>query len=131
VAARRILVIDDDEVFRSILRQALERSGFEVSEAASGREAQSRWKAAAPDLILLDIMMPDVDGVTLCREIRAQESLQDVPVVMLSALGDAQTVNDALLFGATDYLVKPADITAIVEKIEKALRQADSRRRLR
>lgn len=129
--SKRLLIIDDDDAFRTVLRESLSKSGYDIKEAASGRQAQTVMKSFIPDLVLLDVMMPDIDGVTLCREIRGNPSMQDVPVLILSALGDSQTVNDALLFGATDYVVKPVDMSAIAAKVEKALRQADTRKRAR
>jgi DNA-binding response OmpR family regulator len=114
-----------------VLREALSKAGYEIKDAASGRQAQDLMKTFIPDLILLDVMMPDIDGVSLCREIRANPAMQHVPVLIISALGDSQTVNDALLFGATDYVVKPVDLSAIAAKIDKSLRQAETRRRAR
>jgi two-component system, OmpR family, alkaline phosphatase synthesis response regulator PhoP len=128
---QRLLIIDDDDAFRTVLRESLSKSGYEIKEAASGRQAQEVMKKFIPDLVLLDVMMPDIDGVSLCREIRGNPAMQDVPVLILSALGDSQTVNDALLFGATDYVVKPIDLGAIAAKVDKALRQAETRRRAR
>lgn len=131
VPPQKILIIDDDETFRVILRDALTERGFHVAEASTGQEARTRLSKESPDLIILDVMIPDVDGVTICREIRSLEALKDVPVVAVSALGDPQTKSDIMLFGATDYVTKPIEISVLCERIEKALRQAESRRRIR
>ncbi|HRY29902.1 MAG TPA: response regulator [Elusimicrobiota bacterium] len=131
MARRRILIIDDDDAFRTIVREALGKQGYEIREAANGREALAQVGQFQPELVLLDVMMPDMDGVTLCRELRAVPTMKDVPVLMVSALGDNQTTNDALLFGATDYVVKPVELAQLRAKIDKAFQESENRRRMR
>jgi DNA-binding response OmpR family regulator len=72
--------------------------------------------------VLLDIMMPDMDGVTLCRELRSAEAMRHVPILIVSALDDSETVKEALLFGATDFMVKPVDLVKAEKKIEDLLK---------
>ncbi|HOW27763.1 MAG TPA: response regulator [Elusimicrobiota bacterium] len=127
---KKIHVIDDDDTFRLLVNEALTRLGYSVVESANAFEAQEVFKRQTPDMVLLDIMMPGMDGVSLCRAIRSNPATKDIPVIIISALSDSQTLNDALLFGATDYLVKPVDVKTLQEKIDKAFRQADARRRV-
>lgn len=119
MAGKRILVIDDDVNFRGFMREILSTRGYDVREAGNGREAQEQLEVRQPDLILLDVMMPDLDGISLCREIRAKPRTQHVPILIISALSDSGTVKDALMFGATDVLAKPVDIAAFVIRIDK------------
>lgn len=125
---KEILIVDDDDSFRTLMREVLQNLGYGVREAASGNDALKRLQEQIPDLVLLDIMMPDIDGVSLCREIRAQEATATVPVLIVSALADSDTVNDALLFGATDFIVKPMDLDALQVKVEKALTRRAGKR---
>ncbi len=122
MAGKRILVIDDDVNFRGFMREILQSRGYEVREAGNGREAQEQLAIRKPDMVLLDVMMPDLDGISLCREIRAKPRTQHVPIFIISALSDSGTVKDALMFGATDVLSKPVDIPAFVSRIDKVFK---------
>lgn len=121
MTGKRILIVDDDDTFRLIAREALSHGGWIVEEAADGREARERLSRAAPDLILLDVMMPDVDGVALCREIRATDVYRTTPILVITALSDAKVARDALKAGATEFLVKPVDAGLLQIKARKIL----------
>jgi len=102
--ASRILVVDDDPTVREVVRRYLTREGHEVIEATDGPSALSAVRGGAPDLVVLDLMLPGIDGLQVCREIRRSST---VPVIMLTALGEESDRVVGLEYGADDYLVKP------------------------
>lgn len=126
---KRILAIDDEESVCDMYRQGLPALGYEVTCASSSRKAKEMLAVFQPDLILMDVMMPDQDGISLTRELRAQAGTSDIPILVVSGLSDAATLNDALLFGAVDYLVKPFDLEILQNKLERALAMAAKRRK--
>jgi len=121
VTLQRILVVDDDETFRLIAREALLRKGYSVVEASDGSVALETARRFPPDLVSVDIMLPGVDGVALCRELREIESLKYAPILVVTALNDPKVLNDALRFGADAYLLKPIEAPIYVDKIQKLL----------
>ncbi|WP_431676604.1 two-component system response regulator CseB [Kitasatospora sp. KL5] len=116
----RILLVEDDEVIREATQMALERYGFPVDTAADGLQGLERFRAAPPDLVLIDVMLPLLDGVGLCRRIREESSL---PVLMMSARTEAVDVVSGLEAGADDYVVKPFEIAVLVARIRTVLRR--------
>ncbi|MGQ0658831.1 MAG: sigma-54-dependent transcriptional regulator [Chromatiales bacterium] len=127
MSSRHILVVDDEETIRSLLREILEDEGFEVSVAGSVAEAQDARRARRPDLILLDIWMPDGDGITLLKE-WAQGYGLEVPVIMISGHGTVETAVEATRLGAFDFLEKPLSHGKLLVTIERALEMALLRR---
>ncbi len=125
---KRILAVDDDASVCDFYSTAIKTLGYEVSCAGNGKKAKEAIAAQKPDLILMDVMMPEQDGISLTRELRADPKTADVPIIVVSGLADAGTLNDALLFGAVDYLVKPIDLDALGTKIERALSAASRRK---
>ncbi len=121
VSKKRILAIDDDASIAEFYLQALKLLGYEVECAANARKAKECLAKSKPDLILMDIMMPEQDGISLTRELRSAPETSDIPIIVVSGLADAGTLNDALLFGAVDYMVKPIDVDALHAKIERTL----------
>jgi two-component system OmpR family response regulator len=115
-----VLVIDDDREHRLLIGQLLRRGGFRASLAASTATAQKLVKTAAPDLILLDVMLPDEDGLAFCRRIRAASHL---PVIMLTALGQGPHRVAGLDSGADDYIAKPFDPDDLLARIRAVLRR--------
>ncbi|MFI6942856.1 two-component system response regulator CseB [Streptomyces sp. NPDC050418] len=116
-----VLVVEDDEVIRRSVQLALERYGYEVTVAGDGLDGLDAFRAGQQDLLILDVMLPGLDGIGLCRRIR-EESL--VPVLMMSARDDALDVVAGLEAGADDYVVKPVDIGIMVARIRSLLRRA-------
>ncbi|WP_066373180.1 two-component system response regulator CseB [Herbidospora mongoliensis] len=116
-----VLLVEDDEVIRRSVGMALERYGYRVVSAADGLTGLELFRAADPDLLLLDVMLPGLDGIGLCRRVR-ESSL--VPILMMSARGDALDVVSGLEAGADDYVVKPADTSVLVARIRALLRRA-------
>jgi DNA-binding response OmpR family regulator len=117
----KVLFIDDDATIRETTRQALQGDGFDVRAAADGRDGLSAFAAERPDVALIDVMLPVVDGITVCRKIRAESQ---VPIVMLSARSDAIDVVLGLEAGADDYVTKPFDIPVLAARLRAAVRRA-------
>ncbi|GAB6933672.1 response regulator transcription factor [Calditerricola satsumensis] len=117
----RILVVDDEAPMRALLRLFLEQNGFAVSEAEDGHAALARARAEQPDLILLDIMLPGLDGWQVCRMLREES---DVPIIMLTARDDVRDRVAGLDAGADDYLVKPFAEEELMARIRAVLRRA-------
>ena len=126
---KRILAVDDEASLCEFYETALKTLGYDVVCANSGRKAKEAIAQRKPDLILMDIMMPEVDGMTLTRELRSDPQTSDVPIIVVSGLADAGTLNDALLFGAVDYMVKPVDLDALGLKLERAFAAVERRRK--
>lgn len=125
---RLILAVDDDPSVCSWYEKSLPPLGYEVLCAASARQAKEVLVREKPDVILMDIMIPDQDGISLTKEIRSDPSTSHIPVIAVSILGDPATLNDALLFGAMDYMVKPIELETLHGKIERAIRLAEARK---
>ncbi|MDE0297461.1 MAG: response regulator [Candidatus Poribacteria bacterium] len=121
-AAPKILVVDDDGINIKILQIQLEAQGYVVLTATSGGEALELIASTPPDLVLLDIQMPRMDGFEVCRQIRAEESTQFVPVVMVTALKDAADRIQSIQAGADDFISKPFDGHEIVARVGSLLR---------
>ncbi|WP_405804226.1 response regulator transcription factor [Streptomyces sp. NBC_00210] len=120
-AEAHLLLVEDDEVIRNTVRMLLERYGFTVSTAADGLSGLEIFRERRPDLLLLDVMLPELDGIGLCRRIR---ELSLAPILMMSARGDALDVVSGLEAGADDYVVKPCESAVLVARIRSLLRRA-------
>ncbi len=119
--AERILVIDDEDVTLELITILLERRGFEVVRSLRAEDGLRKAYRTHPDLILLDIMMPDMDGWEVCRRLR---ELSDVPIIFLTAKDDVRDVVKGLEMGADDYIIKPYDNDELVARIHAHLRRA-------
>ena len=117
----RILIADDEPHIRQILRFTLERAGYQVFTASDGEEALARAAEIKPSLVLLDVMMPKVDGYEVCRKMRQDFALNQVPVIMLSARGDQRDRVAGLENGANDYLVKPYSNEELLLRVKNVL----------
>ncbi|HEV7425142.1 MAG TPA: hybrid sensor histidine kinase/response regulator, partial [Thermoanaerobaculia bacterium] len=124
-----LLVVDDDAANREVLSRRLVRQGHEVRTASSGREAMGILGDAAFDLVLLDIMMPEMDGYEVLGRIKADSRLQDIPVIMISALNELQSVVRCIEAGAEDYLTKPFNATLLKARIGACLEKKRGRDR--
>lgn len=129
VPKKKILAVDDDASVCEFYEQSLKLLGYDVECATGAKKAKESLAERKPDVILMDIMMPEQDGISLTRELRAGSGTSDVPIIVVSGLADAGTLNDALLFGAVDYLVKPIDLDVLHAKIERTLAAVERRRK--
>ena len=117
-----VLIVDDVAVNLKLLRAILQKAGHRVVEAASGREALEKVREAAPDLILLDVMMPGMDGYEVCRTLKSDPATSAIPIVFVSALGEVTDRIRGLEIGAEDYLSKPFDNGEVVARVKTQLR---------
>jgi response regulator NasT len=127
VAKKRILAVDDDASICEFYEATLKLLGYDARVAHNARSAKESIVLHRPDLILMDIMMPDQDGISLTRELRNDRATSEIPIIMVSGLADAGTLQDALLFGAVGYLVKPVDPDALKAKIDATLTAVEHR----
>lgn len=127
---QRLLVVDDDPLNVDMLARRLERAGFVVERAASGREALDRVEAASPDLVLLDHNMPEMTGIEVLSLLRKTYSSLDLPVIMVTAVNDSQVIADALHLGANDYITKPVDFVVVMARIDSHLERRAAEREL-
>ena len=123
-ARKKILVVDDEEPVRGLctacIRHALGQE-YDVVEAANGVAAIAAAQAERPDLILLDIMMPDMDGFEVCRRLKASPETSGIPVVFLTALGEEKNVEQGLALGGDGYVVKPFNAVTLAAQISELL----------
>lgn len=118
-----ILVVDDVAVNREILKRRLLRRGYRITEASGGRQALEIIDREPVDLVLLDIMMPEVDGLEVVRTVRQTRSTRELPIIMVSAKSFSEDVTQCLDLGANDYVTKPVDFDATLELIRRELDQ--------
>lgn len=117
----RILAVDDDPSIIKLLEIKLKRSGYEVISAVNGEEGYARTVEERPDLVLLDIMMPKMNGYEVCERLKKTLGAESPAIVMLSAKGQQADMEKGFLAGADDYVVKPFDLKALVERINAVL----------
>ncbi|WP_312179498.1 MtrAB system response regulator MtrA [Arthrobacter sp.] len=120
----RILVVDDDEALAEMIGIVLRNDGFDPVFCADGAQALEIFRASKPDLVLLDLMLPGMDGIEVCRQIRAES---DLPIVMLTAKSDTADVVRGLESGADDYVPKPFKPAELVARVRARLRPVDSK----
>lgn len=120
----KVLVVDDDINIVKLIKLYLEKEGYEVITSHNGREALELFKREKPSIIILDIMMPEMDGNQVCREIR---KTSDVPVIMLTARGETFDKVLSLELGADDYMVKPFETKELVARIKAILRRSEAK----
>lgn len=118
-----VLVVDDEPMARTLLRLMLVRAGFQVTEAEDGYDALAKVKGNQPDLILLDVMMPGIDGFVVCETLRSEEETSRLPIIMLSAKTDLNSISKGLKVGATKYLTKPISPDELTRQVRDALEQ--------
>jgi phosphate regulon transcriptional regulator PhoB len=121
--AARVLIVEDEPDIRSLLAFHLEREGYLLTVARNGEEAIRAAHASPPDLVLLDLMLPEMDGLEVCRRLRRDPATQAVPIVMLTARGDEVDRVLGLELGADDYVVKPFSPRELVARIRAVLRR--------
>jgi len=125
VTPQLILIVDDEDMIRSLLRLTLVRAGYNVTEAETGEEGISLVRKQKPDLILLDVMMPGMDGFAVCEQIRQEPDAGDIPILMLSARKDSRSRQKSRRVGATGYLTKPWTTDDLLWHVSEALKDTE------
>lgn len=126
----RVLVADDDVDHVTIVRTILEQNGYEAIVALDGEETLAIVENQLPDLVLLDIMMPKVDGLEVVRRLKENPKTRDLPVIMFSAKSGTREIMESFNYGASNYLIKPIDSDRLLEKIQATLRKEQFRENL-
>ncbi|HEY9204648.1 MAG TPA: response regulator [Candidatus Methanoperedens sp.] len=119
----KVLVVDDDKNVITIIRDSLPDGQFEILEAVNGKEALGMVFAGSPDILILDIMMPEMDGYKVCEELKSHESSKDIPIIILSAKASVEDKLKAMNLGIDDYIVKPFDPRELNARIKMRLKQ--------
>ena len=124
MAAEKILVIEDEEPIRELLKLTLESAGYSgIYMAANGEEGLRLAQSRLPDLILLDLMLPGMDGLSVCRQLKSQEATRAIPIIMLTARSEESDVVIGLELGAVDYITKPFSRKILIARVRAQLRQ--------
>ncbi len=121
-----LLVVEDEQDLLEVLRFSLSREGFSVRTAENGEDAIRLVRQQRPDLIVLDLMLPTIDGLAVCRAIRSTEKTHDIPIVMLTARGEESDIVRGLEAGADDYVTKPFSPKVLIARIHAVLRRSSS-----
>ncbi|MEG6616453.1 response regulator transcription factor [Peptococcaceae bacterium 1198_IL3148] len=121
--SKKILVVDDEENILELLKFNLEREGYQVITAKDGNRALELVRSEKPDLMLLDVMLPEIDGLTLCRTINSDAETKEIPIIMLSARGEELDKVLGLEMGADDYITKPFSPRELVARVKARLRR--------
>jgi DNA-binding response OmpR family regulator len=123
IMGKRVLVVDDDRVIQQLLEVNLELEGYEVVATASdGQEALDKVAKLKPDIVILDIMMPKMDGMAVCRRLKADPETANIPVILLSARAQDMDIRDGLDIGANAYLTKPFDPVELLDVVGRLLK---------
>ncbi|HBA87153.1 MAG TPA: diguanylate cyclase [Geobacter sp.] len=126
-----VMVVDDDEAVRLLARETLEQSGFSVCEAETGEKALESFDGCAPDIVLLDVVMPGIDGFSVCSTIRRTTAGRDTPVLMMTGLDDLESIDSAYEAGATDFITKPINWHVLGYRVSYMLRASGALEQLR
>lgn len=126
MAREFILAVDDEEDILELVTYNLERSGFKVAGVETGEDAVKQAREKSPDLIVLDLMLPGIDGLEVCRILKADARTASIPVVMLTAKGDETDVVTGLELGAEDYITKPFSPKVLIARVKAVLRRSTS-----
>lgn len=120
---KNILIIEDDEFFRDLLNKKLSTNDFKVLEEMDGESGVAKIKEIKPDLVLLDLLLPNMDGFEVLVKVKADPSVAKTPIIVLSNLGQQEDIDRAMKLGASDYLIKSQlDIDQVIEKIKGMLK---------
>lgn len=122
----KILVIDDDQAINELIKINLELAYYSVISAFDGNKGYALAKQELPDLIILDVMMPEVDGYTVAKRIRENEQTKDIPIIMLTALGMLQNKAQGFDIGVDDYLVKPFEMEELLMRVKALLKRSNN-----
>lgn len=123
MAQQRILVVDDEDDLRKVLEFNLRNAGFQTLSASNGREAIALAESEVPDLILLDVMLPDIQGTQVCQQIKTNPALREIPIVMVTARGEEIDRVVGFELGVDDYIVKPYSVREVVLRVRAILKR--------
>jgi len=123
MSKERLLVIEDDEDILQLLKYNLAKEGYEVTGVMSGEEAAKALKSSLPDLVLLDLMLPGVDGLDVCRQLKRNAQTGQIPIIMLTAKGEEADIVTGLELGADDYITKPFSPRVMLARVRAVLRR--------
>jgi len=123
MAKERILVVEDDDDILQLLQYNLAKDGYRVTGMVSGEEALKAVKLSAPDLVLLDLMLPGIDGLEVCRALKRDERTGNIPIIMLTAKGEEADIVTGLELGADDYVTKPFSPRVVLARVRTVLRR--------
>lgn len=126
MAKERVLIVDDEEDILELLEYNLAREGYRVERATTGEDALAYAKADPPDLIILDLMLPGVDGLDVCRTLRADAATGKIPIIVLTAKGDDADIVAGLELGADDYVTKPFSPKVLIARVRNVLRRSSA-----
>jgi DNA-binding response OmpR family regulator len=121
-----ILIADDDSSIRSLLKLAIQSKGYQVEEAANGEECLAKYARCQPDIVLLDAVMPVMDGFTGCQRLRSLPGGAQIPILMLTFLDDRESIDRAFQAGATDYLTKPIHWAVLFQRVQRLLSASET-----
>ena len=127
MANEKILIVDDEEDVLELVRYNLNRSGYQIETASSGEEALSKARKSSPELIILDLMLPGIDGLEVCKKLKGDIKTEHIPIVMLTAKGDESDIVTGLELGAEDYITKPFSPKVLIARVRRILHRAVSR----
>ena len=123
MAHEKIMVVDDEEDIQELVRYNLERNGYEVSCVSSGEETLDEIRSFRPDLLILDLMLPGIDGFEVCRTLKNDSKTENIPIIMLTAKGEETDIVTGLELGAEDYIVKPFSPQVLLARARAVLRR--------
>lgn len=119
-----VLIVDDEPLTQDMLRLMLEPAGFRVTSAEHGMEALEKIQESKPDIVLLDVMMPHMDGITVCKKLRSNPETADLPIIMLSGKTHLNAVEEGLSAGANRYLAKPMSRADLIKNLNEVLAES-------
>lgn len=124
-AAKSVLIVDDEPMARTILHLMMVQAGYHVSEAEDGYDALEKIRINPPDIMLLDVMMPGMDGFTVCESVRNNDQTSQLPIIFLSAKTNLESINKGFLVGGTEYLMKPISPEELVRHVQYVLHNVE------
>lgn len=123
MSKKNVFIVEDEEDILELLRFNLEREGYSVSSATNGEDALNAIKESLPDVVLLDLMLPGVDGLEVCRKLKRNEKTAETPIIMLTAKGEESDIVTGLELGADDYIAKPFSMKVLIARLRNVLRR--------
>jgi two-component system alkaline phosphatase synthesis response regulator PhoP len=127
MANERILIVDDEEDVLELVRYNLDKNGYKVIKATTGEQAMTEARGKTPDLIILDLMLPGIDGLEVCRQLKSDVKTERIPIIMLTAKGEETDIVTGLELGADDYITKPFSPKVLIARLRRLLHRTVSR----